>query len=161
MYGELSLADRIYIFCSEYEKGIEFYDQSPYGAVAELTGSLPEGQFWSSGENEVSWDNSVNGERTEEPVTSNLSIVVNQQKVLTHDGSYTATMDRLVKQIQAEQPAMSPDGNYKVINFGTKLVNNKAKNNSADSIDSMYLNNYDDMNKDEIKDPNDLNDFHI
>ena len=33
----------------------------------------------------------------------------------------------------------------------TKLVNNKAKNNSADSIDSMYLNNYDDMTKDEIK----------
>lgn len=57
------LANVVYVFCPSYEKGVMFYDQSPSGAVAKLTGSLPEGAFHSSGEKIVEWNDEINGKK--------------------------------------------------------------------------------------------------
>lgn len=77
----LKLADRVCVFCSTYNKGIMFYDQSPTGVVAKLIGTLPEGKFWSSGEQIVEWDESINGKvHRSVPVTDSTSFQVKKTK---------------------------------------------------------------------------------
>jgi len=62
------LADIVYIFYSKEKQGIKFYDHSPYGPVAKLTGFLPEGQFKTEMHaiSLVNWNDEVNKENTTE-----------------------------------------------------------------------------------------------
>ena len=74
---ELELANVVYVFCPRFKKGIMFYDQSPSGAVAKFSGSLKEGEFYSSGEVIVEWDDNKNGVRTYEVKKSHISHKIN------------------------------------------------------------------------------------
>lgn len=161
----LQKANQVHVFCAEYERGLCFYDQSPYGSVAELAGSLPEGEFWSSRETDIPWDDSINGERKAEAVTNEVSIITNKHVVREiNGGSYAVTtimvtkdvMDSIVRQISAEKPAMSPDGNYKLIKFGTRIQMKKLdkENNTDKDLNGINHDKYD-------YEMNDINDFHI
>lgn len=58
------LADVVYIFTSPDKPGIKFYDRTPYGAEAKMTGILPKGKFITD-PNSISieeWDETINKE---------------------------------------------------------------------------------------------------
>ena len=127
--NNLQLTDRIYVFCPEVEQGFMFYNQSPSGAVAEFSGYLPEGKFWSSGESIVEWDEEINGVRRESyPVTDNKSLMVEGRHIRVRDGKplnvYTIIVSKnnfmnLLNQIVS--PKYEPENGYKVLDFNSKI----------------------------------------
>ena len=83
----MKLAVRIYVFCLEEDRGVMFYDQSPDGAVAMFSGSLPKGVFLSSGEQVVEWNPETNGVK---PKDIGDGVVFGSVKVKCIDGEYVA-----------------------------------------------------------------------
>lgn len=124
----MELADRIYMFCLEEDRGIMFYDQSPEGAVANFSGLLPNGVFLSSGEQLVYWDDKINGVKPSE-LGKEMNFV--SRKVKYKDGEYTAKTIFVSKEtfidvlLQIKDPEMI--GYYKKIDI-LRLLKNKANN---------------------------------
>ena len=143
-------ADVIYIFCPEVEKGIKFYDQTPRGAVAELTGSLPTNVFWSSGEEYVRWDKRVNGEQNPslKPTDEESLIVHSHEELAAGAKPYHAYTIVVTKKtfldilLQIDNPKYkTPTENrrYKELNFRTKLKNMIFNNYREDSEYDKYI----------------------
>ncbi len=143
------LADIVYVFCPELDRGILFYDQSPKGAVAKFAGSLPAGQFFSSGFREAEWDNSINGERRQDVFPNQLiSFVTNVDLYPTINGysnSITTVMvsldtfKKVVKQLRENK--VEPNG-YTLVDFGTLIYDydefNRILHNDSSNIKSRH-----------------------
>ena len=138
------LADEIHFFCPKIKQGVGFYNQSPTGLVAELTGYLPEGNFKSSGHYIIDWDEEVNGERNDYvPVTPELSLVTSTKKVADGEAGHTVitvmvsdeVMASLVSQM--EKPTIDEKGN--------ELYEVPGKVRSLLSLNKEYLNDKNDI----------------
>lgn len=125
----MELANRIYVFSPNSEKGFMFYDQSPSDFVSKMAGSLPEGKFWSSGEEFVEWNEEINGPKmTDVSVNSHVSILINSQDIKVVDGNscicYTIIVsdDNLLKLLQQiDNPIMDNQQQYKILDFNSKI----------------------------------------
>lgn len=129
MMSELNYANRLYVFCPSVGQGLEFIVQELPDAVAKFAGSLPEGQFLSSGVKPINWDEKVNGDiDTKDELGTRHS-----QQVLMRDGSYRAdtvvvdsdTFLSLLHQIK--MPKKHDYNGYLVFNL--KLKQNKLTKN--------------------------------
>ena len=146
----MELADQVYVFCPEYGKGIMFYDQSPTGIISEMTGTLPDSKFWSSGEKVVEWNDNINGVKDNEvPVNKHTSLLVECKSINVPDGdSYTVSTIMVSKEnfmkilSQTEKPTMESSGRYKIIDFNSKIFNNKFFN-ALDGLKDVEFNNVD------------------
>lgn len=136
----MELADRIFVFCLEEDRGIMFYDQSPDGAVAKFSGSIPSGMFLSSGEEIVEWNPKLNGVK---PTELDDDMAYSSEIVKFRDGEYTVktfvvseqTFADILKQIK--NPEMV--GHYKKIDFLRLSRNNY--NNLNNSMKTKKINN--------------------
>lgn len=151
----MELANRVFVFTPDGSFGIMFYDQSPRGAEAKLAGDLPEGVFWSSGEEQVSWDEKINGHLGEGfPADNETSLVVNNTVIKYIGGSCGATtiivsfenfLD-LLRQIN-DPKYSSGRGKYKVLNLNSKLKKYTPNIDSVFSeLEGKELNYYNDVN---------------
>lgn len=127
----MDLANQIYVFCPDIEKGFMFYDQSPSGAVTEMTESLPDGKFWSSGEKIVEWDDEFNGKRAENiGVNNHISVIVNAEKLRLHDDGKDLNVITIIVShnnflkllYQIDNPVMESQQQYKVLDFNSSIL---------------------------------------
>ena len=145
---EFELANQIYVFSPDCKKGIMFYDHSPSSDVAKFSGSLPEGKFWSSGEEIVEWNEEINGSKIDNiPVNSQVSLLINSQKVRVYDGDSFASSTiivshenflKLLKQI--EHPVMESNQQYNILDFNSIIYD-------YDNFKNLnYLNDFTEIN---------------
>ena len=126
---QYELANRLYVFCPESEKGLEFIIQEIPLSVSKFAGSLPENEFLSSGVKPVKWDEKVNGDISQRSQIGSK----NTQPITLVDGSYVAdtvivdkeTFSSLLMQIK--NPKNHSYNNYLHFTFNNK-TNNKDLN---------------------------------
>ena len=154
------LADEIHFFCPTIDKGLCFYNQSPSGIVAKLTGTLPERTFLSSGHKLIEWNEEYNGKKESSyPINNELSLITSIKKVRDGESSHkiiTIIVSPLVYRdliLQITNPVIDEETSYeiheikgKIIYYPTYEKDNKIKNNIVEdslynNIDIEYLNN--------------------
>lgn len=96
-------ADIVYIFTSPDKPGIRFYDKSPSGAVARLTGFLPKGKFITNihSISEVKWDSNINEANTARKVkTENGELAV--KTIMVSEKQFNLIMGEIIRQNESD-----------------------------------------------------------
>ena len=125
---DMELADRLYVFCPDFENGIEFILQDIPPSLAHLIGTLGNGKFLTSGYKSVEWDEKINGN------LSSKTIVGHNHATLARvrEGEYGAKTIVLDKQafvallMQMKNPKTHTYNNYKL--FEIPRITTKDKN---------------------------------
>ena len=160
-------APEIYVFCPITEEGFMFYDMSPSGPVAELTGFLPEGKFWYLHDEMVQWDEKINGKKNNDVLVSDDTPLIVDSRYIRYVDSTSRVYTIMVSPEvfldllhQLQEPTMSTDGRYKILDFHGKIrrlsfINNQYNNTDLNKYDDLYYDNYDmlvgNMTDDDIK----------
>jgi len=136
---DMELADIIYIFYSKDQPGIKFYDRSPIGSVAKLTGSLPEGVFLTDiySISEAIWDEKVNAESHLEKVINGFSKV---RTIMVTKKIFTEISQKI---LNAENPLSIK------IDTRTLIKYNDMTYSDFKDFDNTINDNYDDILKKE------------
>ena len=95
---DFELADIIYVFSSPNEMGIKFYDRSPSGAIADLTGSVGSGKFITDIHSiqQASWDKNLNmPNSTQRCKTRRGSVVI--KTYMVSDERMLKILDSIIK----------------------------------------------------------------
>lgn len=135
---ERELADVVYIFTTPDKPGIKFYDRTPKGAVAQMTGILPEGKYITDihSMSKVSWDESLNKENT-------------TNKVMTRDGEVVVkTIMVTVEQLNdiLDEIIRQKDGERIVVDTRKKKIENEVNYDNLVQLKNNLISNLPEYN---------------
>ncbi len=101
---EKELADVVYVFTAPDKPGIRFYDRTPSGAEAQMTGVLPDGKFITDMDSisKAEWDEALNKANTVSRVmTRNGEVVV--KTIMVSEEQLDKIMSEIIRQKEGKR----------------------------------------------------------